>query len=331
MNFRLEFSPQAAERKITHKDKIFLIGSCFSENLGNKLLSHKFHVLQNPYGVLFNPFSIADALAACIENKKIQDKDFFYFNEAYHSWSHHSILSNPNLDNAVSALNLVTEKSHHFLAKADIVIITLGSAFGYELTELAGNYREKFIVANNHKAPSSWFTRKLSNKDAIKLALTESIEKLRILNPKLEVIFTVSPVRHLREGFVENNRSKGILLNAVHELCEEMQAVTYFPAYEFVIDDLRDYRFFAEDMVHPNYAATNYVWEKFKDVLFSLDTKKLMSQIEELNIAVAHKPFNPNSEAHKKFKLSQLKKIEDLAALHPNLDFENEINFFSEA
>lgn len=330
MSFRIEFSPQAVERKITHKDKIFLIGSCFSENLGNKLLAHKFQVLQNPHGVLFNPFSIAAALEACIDNKKIQGKDLFYFNEAYHSWSHHSMLSNPILEDATNSINVVTEKSHHFLAETDIVIITLGSAFGYELTEAAENYSNNFIVANNHKAPSSWFTRKLADKDSIKNSLTESIEKLRILNPKIEVIFTVSPVRHLREGFVENNRSKGILLSAVHELCEEIQAVTYFPAYELVIDDLRDYRFYAEDMVHPNYAATNYVWQKFQDVNISAATKKLITQIEELNMAVAHKPFNPTSEAHKKFKLTQLQKTKELAALNLHINFEKEINFFSE-
>ena len=329
MNFRLEFTPTRAENKITHRDKIFLIGSCFSENLGNKLLSHKFDVLQNPYGVLFNPVSIADAIDRFAENKKITSRELFYHNESFHHWSLHGLLSNPNLDEAVTNINHITEASFNFIKKVDVVIITLGSAFGYALTEQAPLYTQNFIVANNHKGPASWFDRQLLSPQRIKTDLQKVIARLQSLNKDVKIIFTVSPVRHLREGFIENNRSKAILLSIVHELVEEAQSVSYFPAYELVIDDLRDYRFYAEDMVHPNYTATNYVWQKLQDVYFDAATRKLLKQIEELNLAVAHKPFNPNSAAHKKFKQVQLAKSQQLQQTNSHLNFNKEIKFFS--
>lgn len=329
MDFRLEFSPLVAERKITHQDKIFLIGSCFSENLGNKLLSHKFNVLQNPHGILFNPFSIVSAIKDCIDNRQIMEEDLFHYNEGYHSWTHHGLHSKPTLDEAVQSINRATQESHQFLKDVNVVIITLGSAFGYELTAEAPSYKNDFIVANNHKGPASWFKRKLISTQSIKQILLDVIEKLKILNKNIQIIFTVSPVRHLREGFVENNRSKAIVLNALHEINDEDNSVSYFPAYELVIDDLRDYRFFAEDMVHPNYAATNYVWQKFQEVNFSTETRRLIKQLEELNLSVAHRPFNNDSEAHRKFKETQLAKTLLLQESHPTLDFKNELNFFS--
>ncbi len=329
MDFRLEFSPKTAERKITHEDVIFLVGSCFSENLGEKLSSQKFNILQNPHGILFNPFSITDTIKKSCNNSSIGTGDLFSLNDAWHSWSQHSRFSHPIVDDAVAGINRSTAAAHQFLKKSTVVLITLGSAFAYELTAEAPLFAAGKIAANNHKAPASWFTRKLLPQQEIKSLMKDCIQDLRRLNSSIEIIFTVSPVRHLREGFIENNRSKSLLLSVVHELCETEANIGYFPAYELVIDDLRDYRFYAEDMVHPNYTATNYVWKKFQDVYFSEETKRLIKQIAEINLAVAHRPFNAASEGHKKFRSLTLEKIHNLVAANSGIDFSEELAFFS--
>ena len=328
MDFRLAFTPRPFANKISHGDKLLLTGSCFTENIGNKLASYKFDVLQNPNGILFNPVSVADALTSYLDNKVVATDDLFYYNELYNSWQHHSRFSAPDAASAVEGINLSTAKANKFLKQADWVIVTLGSAWIYTLTGEALNAEPGAVAANNHKAPASWFHRRLMGAEEVIAHLDNALHRIWYENPKARFIFTISPVRHIREGFVENNRSKSILNLAVHTLCEKFEGVYYFPAYELVIDDLRDYRFFAEDMVHPNYMATNYVWEKFIDTCLDESSKQVMPAIKEINAAMAHKPFNPASEAHKKFCRSNLEKISRLEATYPHLDFESEKIFF---
>ena len=186
----------------------------------------------------------------------------------------------------------------------------------------------KRVVANCHKVPPDKFTKRLLTSSEIQTALDGLLEKLLKFNPVIKIILTISPVRHLRDGFVENNRSKSNLINAVHELIANKEAVYYFPAYELVIDDLRDYRFFAEDMVHPNYTATNYVWEKFIDACIEEDAQVIMKEIGIISNAKNHKPFNPLSQAHQHFKKTNLERAIRLQKGHPNLDFSEEIDFF---
>lgn len=329
MDFHVEFSPKHLSKKINHRHKLLLMGSCFTENIGDKLVAHKFPVLQNPNGILFNPVSVKEAIENYITDKVISESDLFYLNEGYHSWQHHSRFSDITKQDAVQKINASTNAAHLYLKETDVVIITLGSAWVYELTGKAANAKAGSVAANNHKAPADWFHRKLlSNLEVIDL-LSETILQLQQFNPFIKIIFTISPVRHLREGFVENNRSKAALINAVHTATENLENVFYFPAYELVIDDLRDYRFFAEDMVHPNYAATNYVWEKFVAACIDEPTKELMKLINEINAAINHKPFNPTSEAHKKFKQINCSKIKDLKTKHPYLNFTKEEQYFN--
>ncbi|MFN8252836.1 MAG: GSCFA domain-containing protein [Ferruginibacter sp.] len=329
MDFRLAFTPKPFPVKITYPQQLMLVGSCFTENIGDKLMAHKFSVLQNPHGILFNPVSVKEAFESYTINKQITADSLFYLNEAWHSWQHHSRFSAPGKEEAVQKINASVSEAHAYLKKAEWLIITYGSAWVYALTNLAANAVTGNVAANNHKAPANWFNRRLLSNEALQAVVDTTIRQLQQFNPSLKIIFTISPVRHLREGFVENNRSKAALINAVHNAVEHFTNVFYFPAYELVIDDLRDYRFYAEDMVHPNYAATNYVWDKFVTACMDKDAQELMEQINEINAAVNHKAFNPASAAHKKFVQGILDKMDLIKAQHPYIDFSAEKNHFS--
>jgi len=335
MDFHLAFTPKPFATKINHQQKMLLVGSCFTENMGTKLKQHKFSVLENPNGILFNPISITKAISSYINNKQYTAADLFYQNESWNSWAHHSRFSYPDKEQCLLAINQSQQQANTFLKDADWVMITLGSAFAYALYFAEGLANENSvgqdgdIVANCHKVPTDKFNKKLLSLQEIIAALQRMMNELTSFNPAIKIIFTISPVRHLRDGFVENNRSKATLIHAVHQLVEERENAFYFPAYELVIDDLRDYRFYAEDMVHPNYAATNYVWEKFVPACIDEPTQKLMKEINVINAAKSHKPFNPASAQHKKFLQLNVERVNELSKLYPYINFESEKAFFS--
>lgn len=321
MDFHLEFFPTQFEKKIRHEHKLLLIGSCFTEQIGTKLANHKFTVLDNPNGILFNPASIAKSVNSYINNRQYDESDLFYQNECWNSWEHHSRFSNPDKEKCLSGINESQARAHAFLKSADWLLITLGSAFVYEL-------ENNNVVANCHKVPTDKFKKGLLPIEEISTDLQRMIEDVTAFNSKINIIFTISPVRHLRDGFVENNRSKAVLINAVHKLIDTNNNCFYFPAYELIIDDLRDYRFYAEDMVHPNYAATNYVWEKFLSVCVDEQSLQLMKEIAVIAAARNHKPFNPASELHKKFLQTNLEKINKLQHQFPYINFKDEADYF---
>ena len=321
MDFHLEFSPKPFSVKIKHSDKLLLAGSCFTEHIGEKLRQHKFSVIENPNGILFNPSSICKSIHSYIENKQYQLDELFQRNDIWSSWEHHSRFSSVDKEDALQKINTSQTEAHQFLKKADWLLLTLGSAFVYEL-------ENKQVVANCHKVPTDKFNKRLLAATEIVTDLRQLIDRLKQFNPALKIIFTISPVRHLREGFVENNRSKATLIQAVHELIEQQQSLFYFPAYELVIDDLRDYRFYAEDMVHPNYAATTYVWEKFISTCIDDSSKEIMKQVNDIQIAFNHKPFNQNSAEHKKFLLNYFEKTKLMAERFSYISFEKELNYF---
>lgn len=329
MKFHFEFTVKRAPSPILHTQKLLLVGSCFTENIGEKLRKHKFSTLDNPNGILFNPISVADAVNNYIHNTQIAQSDIFEHNETWHSWKHHSRYSGITANDCIEKINTSTTKAHHFLKHADHMLITLGSAWVYTLTDLAMNAKPGTVAANNHKAPAGWFVKKLLSATETETVLEKMIGQLLAFNPSLQIIFTISPVRHLREGVIENNRSKAVLIQAVHQLVEKYEALYYFPAYELVIDDLRDYRFYAEDLVHPNYQATEYVWEKFTGACMNEETALLMKEIAEINLAYQHKPFNPDTAHHKKFLKNYLEKTSLLKEKHSYLDLENEIAYFT--
>jgi len=304
-----------------------LVGSCFTEQIGNKLGQHKFSVIENPNGILFNPVSISNAVTSYAENKTYEETELFYYNELWGSWQHHTKFSNIDKSKALDAINQSQQKANTFIKEADWILLTLGSAFVYEDTNIDDEHSYKNIVANCHKVPADKFNRRLLDVSEIKNVLADMMQHVKKINPAVNFIFTISPVRHLREGFIENNRSKAALIQAVHSLVNET-AVFYFPAYELVIDDLRDYRFYAEDMVHPNYAATNYVWEKFIATCIDEPTQLLMKEIAVIVAAKNHKPFNPGSEQHKKFLLANLEKVKKLIQQYPYINLKEEATFF---
>ena len=321
MDFRLEFTPKPFDLKINHQHKLLLIGSCFTEQIGTKLSTHKFSVLDNPNGILFNPVSICKSISSYIDNKQFCEAELFYQNECWNSWEHHSRFSKPDATACLNGINQSQNKANAFLKNADWLLITLGSAFVYEL-------ENKEVVANCHKVPTDKFAKRLLPVEEVFGALEHTIEKTRAFNPGIKIIFTISPVRHLRDGFVENNRSKATLIQAVHQLAEKNTNCFYFPAYELIIDDLRDYRFFAEDMVHPNYAATNYVWEKFIATCIDESSQVLMKDIAVVVAAKNHKPFNPTSQQHKIFLQTNLEKVKKLQQKFSYLNLDEEAAYF---
>jgi hypothetical protein len=321
MDFHLEFNPKAFIQKINHRHPMLLIGSCFTENIGSKLKQLKFSVLENPNGILFNPVSIVQSVNSYIQNKQYSEADLFFQNECWNSWQHHSRFSHPDKDACLQMINQSQQAAHDFLKNAEWILITVGSAFVYEL-------ENKEVAANCHKVPTDKFNKKLLGTEEVVAAFQQMLDNIFAFNPHAKIIFTISPVRHLRDGFVENNRSKASLIQAVHQVIDKNQQLFYFPAYELVIDDLRDYRFYAEDMVHPNYAATNYVWEKFMATCIDDASQSLMKEINIINAAKNHKPFNKASEQHKKFLQTHLDKASRLQSLHPHLQLDAEISYF---
>ncbi len=312
---------------ITYKDKILLLGSCFTEHIGNALGEWKFPVLQNPNGILFDPASVCDSLISYVENRKYTDKDLFLLNEVWHSWHHHSRFSNVKQEVSLEAINDSQERAHQFLKEADWVIVTLGSSFSYRLTEMADGMQRQ-AVANCHRAPGAWFDKHLLEISETVTMLDNCYHRLLQFNPRLKFIFTISPVRHLRDGVVDNNRSKARLLEAVHHMVNKFDRLYYFPAYELVVDVLRDYRFYDIDLAHPNYLATSYVMERFVNSCIDPSAVELMQEIRQLVTARKHKAFQPDTNAHRQFLAIHYEKAKLLQEKYPFLNLGKELSFF---
>lgn len=308
---------------ITYNDAVMLTGSCFTEHIGNYLMNVKFNVLQNPNGILFDPISVCNSLISYIEKKKYSENDLFYLNEAWHSWQHHSRFSGMNKEKVLQQINASQKEAHRFLKDAKWLIITLGSSFSYRLV------KDNSPVANCHKAPAQTFIKHLCTIEEIVAALDITIFRLFQFNPDLRILFTISPVRHLRDGVVDNNRSKARLIEAVHHLVNKFDKLYYFPAYELVVDVLRDYRFYDIDLAHPNYAATSFVLENFTEKCMDKETQEWAEKFKKLSIAKNHRPFNPQSEQHKKFMHTCHQQAMEYSKAFPHLDFSEEVQYFS--
>jgi hypothetical protein len=321
MDFRIEFNPPVLKEKIDITDKILLVGSCFTEHMHDFLHKSKFQVLQNPHGVLFNPISIFEAITTYIQNKQINESDLFMHLGLWKNWTFHSGFARTDKSITLNSLNASIQKGHTFLNNANFLFITLGSAFVYTLSN--GK-----VVANCHKQPADTFSKRLLEPAEIIDSFSLMFNELKQVNPALRIIFTVSPVRHLKDGFIQNNRSKAVLMYAIDRITTLFPEIIYFPAYELVIDDLRDYRFFAEDMVHPNYQATRYVWEKFKQSSLNGRTREVLKDIDALNSATNHVIMHPGSEEHQKFVEKFKSLTESIVLRFPMLDFSNEVEYF---
>jgi hypothetical protein len=330
MELMLKLEPKKNALQFNYNENIMLIGSCFTEHIGNYLISHKFSVLQNPNGILFDILSVCRTLNNAICNKKYKENDLFYHNELWQSWEHHSMFSGMDKNVVLDKINTASNAAHLFLKKTDWLIITLGSSYAYKLNkETAKEYAINNFVANCHKAPPNWFEKQLIPIEEQIHNLQSTIDALKEFNPTLKIIFTISPVRHIRDGVVENNRSKARLIETVNQLCSSNENTFYFAAYELVIDVLRDYRFYDIDLVHPNYTATNMVVQHFLKSFANDASLQLLEKIKPIIIARKHKAFNPNSIAHKKFMAQQVDLINVLIKENPFLQLDEELQHFS--
>ena len=328
MDFRLELQVKALPKQIQLHEPVMLIGSCFTEHISKRLAAHKFQVLENPHGILFNPRSIETAVTAYISNKQYQQHDLFFFNDLYTSWEHHGQFSHPNATEVLQMMNESVVNAHSFLRTAQWVIITLGSSWVYELKNDSMGGKENQTASNCHKVPQQHFNHRLLNADEVNTSLKNIVSAIQLFSSGANIIFTISPVRHHREGLVENNRSKALLISSVHQMIESNKDVFYFPSYELIIDDLRDYRFYAEDLVHPNYQATQYVWEKFVEACICESTQKDMEEINKIVHAKNHRSLHPSSRGHHQFLDKMLEKTRELQQRLGYLDFSKELEYF---
>ena len=303
-NFRTVVTVEKPPFQISHADRIVSIGSCFSENIGKKFKDSKFNININPFGQQYNPYSIANAIHRLIEAKPYTEADLVYHDELYHSFDHHGSFSRSTKEETLELINENLKKASEDLKQATILFLTFGTSHAFSLKN-----KEK-VVSNCHKLSGNNFDKRLMKPDEIATVLNDALTKLSTVNRKLSTILTVSPVRYFAFGHHENTVSKAHLFSAIHQLQQEDAQLYYFPAYELVMDDLRDYRFFAEDMLHPNYQATDYVWQKLCDSMLSKNTIAVMKDIEEILLAARHRPRNAKSDAHKNFVQKNLAKIE---------------------
>lgn len=300
---------------IDYNSKVFLLGSCFSENIGEIFNYFKFQSVQNPFGILFHPNAIETLITNAINEKKYSDKDIFLLNERYHCFDAHSQLSNASKEAILNNLNKSIKTTYQQIKESTHIIITLGSSWVYRLIE------SDKIVANCHKIPQKKFLKELISIDEIEEILASIIVLIREINPTVNFIFTVSPVRHLKDGFVENQQSKSHLISAIHQLIEPRKNLFYFPSYEIMMDELRDYRFYEEDMIHPNKIAIKYIWNRFSENWISEVSKQTMNKVASIQKKIQHKPFNENSAAHQKFLKNLQKEIQEVKQQHSFFTF----------
>ena len=301
---------------IEYTSKIQCLGSCFSTNIGNKFAYFKFQSNQNPFGILFHPKAIETLITNAINLKVYTEKDLFFLNECWHCFDAHSSLSDPNKENVLMKLNTAITSLHEQLHHATHICITLGTSWAYRYIA------SDTLVGNCHKVPQKKFGKELLTVDSITESLEKTLALIRSINPKASLLFTVSPVRHLKDGFVENQQSKAHLIAAVHNVIDPRNNVHYFPSYEILLDELRDYRFYAEDMIHPNQTAINYIWERFSETWISKDATTTMQAVETIQRGLNHRPFNENSAQHQLFLKNLQNKIDALKEAHPHMKFD---------
>lgn len=300
---------------ISYQSKVMLLGSCFATHLGEQLAYYKFQNLQNPFGILFHPHAISTFLWRVLHQEYYVVDELLFHNEQWHCFDAHSACSGTDSDEVLHGLNSALTSTLGFLQQATHVVMTLGTAWGYRLKAL------EEVVANCHKVPQSEFDKVLLTVADVQESLENCISYIRAINPSATLVFTVSPVRHLKDGFVENTRSKAHLIAGVHQLLPTSKNTTYFPSYELMMDELRDYRFYAQDMIHPSPLAIAYIWERFCETYVDPATSETMEQVDSLQKKMKHRPFYPESKAHQQF-LQQLEaQKQALRTAHPFFQF----------
>ena len=307
--------------EITHRHTVLLVGSCFATHMGERMRAAKLHCTINPHGVLYNPLSIATALNELVEGKTYTPDDLYPHDGLWHSPMHHGSFSTPDIDHTLRLINESLRTGREALLKADHLLLTFGTAWVY-IDHTTGH-----VVGNCHKLPAQRFERRRLGVDEITTCIAYLFTRLFALRPSLRVLLTVSPVRHLRDGLHANQLSKATLLLAVDELCTRFPGqVFYFPAYELLTDELRDYRFYADDLTHPSTQAIDYVWEHFAQAMFSPETRALSDECIAIGRTLAHRPLHPDTLAYHRLLTDTIAKIERMQAQYPFLDFQNELD-----
>jgi lysophospholipase L1-like esterase len=324
MKFTTRIDISKNHNPIDYNSKIVSMGSCFAENMGDKFQYFKFQSATNPFGIIFNPVSIEKIIRRVVEQDFFTENDIFFHNERWHCYEVHSDLSHSNPEELLENLNQILRDTKKQLQEATHVIITYGTSWVYR------NIEKDTIVANCHKVPQKQFTKELLTVGTIKASVENTMRLIQSVNPNCNFIFTVSPVRHIKDGFVENQWSKANLITAIHDkLSTEhlsrklsgLNTVNYFPSYEIMMDELRDYRFYAEDMLHPSQMAVDYIWKRFKETTISETVYATMDVVEGIQKSLQHRPFNPHSASHKKFELNLQAKIATLVAQYSFMKF----------
>lgn len=316
MQLQTQVQLQDGGPKIHYGSSLFVLGSCFSEHIGQKLDYFQFRLSQNPFGILFHPFGLESFINRVVAQKFFTKKDIFQHNGLWHSFEAHSKMSHQNADVVLERLNIAIKSSLDFIKESSHVFITLGTAFIYKHIE------SDAYVANCHKVPQKNFKKELISATRVQESFEAITKMLQRINPDIHLVFTVSPVRHQKEGLVGNNRSKAHLISAIHNLREhKIDCVSYFPSYEILLDELRDYRFFQSDMLHPSPTAVTYIWEKFIESWMNTDTEEVMEKVNKLQRNLKHKAFSPDSEAHQQFLQKVDKQKKDLKLRFPHFQF----------
>lgn len=312
--FRTIIEIEPSKQKISYENQLITIGSCFSENIGQRLKNAYFQVDSNPFGVLFNPVSIKNSLDILLEKKLFTENDIFRNGSLWSSFSHSTLFSSVDQAVCLTNINNRIEAAINHLQHADFIFITFGTAWVYHLKETGE------LVSNCHKLPSNNFMRKRLSVEEIVETYVVLLEKLHHFNPELHIIFTVSPIRHWKDGAHENNISKSTLHLAIEALRKRFDFIDYFPAYEIQMDELRDYRFYATDMFHPSDTAIDYIWKRFSETYFSEETILIKTELEQLNAQLNHRSINPDSQEHIAFLQSLEKKKKLLIQKYPFLN-----------
>lgn len=316
MQFTTKIPVQKSTFPIDYDSKVMLLGSCFAENMGKKFDYFKFQATTNPFGIIFNAVSLEKLIRRAVENRTFTENDIFFHNDLWHCYEVHSELSNLDKDAFLESLNDIIRSTNKQLNESTHIIITLGTSWVYR------NIETNEIVANCHKVPQKQFTKELLSIHQTEESLQSIISLIHSVNPNCNFIFTVSPVRHIKDGFAENTLSKAHLIAAIHKtITNHKSQITYFPSYEIMMDELRDYRFYAEDMLHPNQTAIDYIWIQFFENYISESVFGLMKEICSIQKGLQHRPFNPNTESHQKFVLTLEEKMKRINERLPTIQF----------
>ncbi|HNP33610.1 MAG TPA: GSCFA domain-containing protein [Flavobacterium sp.] len=316
MNFTTKIPISKANNPISYDSKIVSLGSCFAENMGEKFSYFKFQNTVNPFGIIFNPVSIENLVSRVVNKQKFTEEDIFFHNDLWHCFEVHSELSNPNKEVFLKNLNQLLESTNNQVTQSTHIIITYGTSWVYQ------NKTSGKIVANCHKVPQSQFEKDILSIETIENSIRNTIDLIRKINPNCSFIFTVSPVRHIKDGFVENQRSKAHLIAALHTTINRQSTTkNYFPSYEIMMDELRDYRFYAEDMLHPSPTAIDYIWKLFFENYIAEENHSTMEEVCNIQKSLLHRPFNPDSENHQKFLTALNQKITKLQQQFPYFKF----------